>query len=194
MVIFEHGSCVVNKPSGNLSSAQTVTWFSQHYLLFLQNHLQREWEEDNNNHGDFVTHSFPGCNTLDITKWHFCDNVIWTTFEHVHISFTSANQVKKVEYYVAMCPPAVYMIGARFLFSFRINFWIILSHIWMQRIQPTESHSTLVIISCSMKVNPWFKAKSKLSETAKSIPIDSKWSKEVSEFQLYNMLEVESHL
>jgi hypothetical protein len=34
---------------------------------------------------------------------------------------------------------------------------------------------------------PWLEAKSILSENAKSIPIDSKWSKEVSEFQLYNI-------
>lgn len=45
----------------------------------------------------------------------------------------------------------------------------------------------LGIISCSMKVNPWWEAKSILSETAKSIPIASKWNKEVSEFQLYNI-------
>ncbi len=200
MVIFEHGSCVVSKASGNLSSVQTVTWCSQHYLLditystlpnvdsFFKITCKGEWEEDINNHGDFITYSFPRCNTLDITKWHFCDNVIWTTSEHVHISFTSANQVEKVEYFVVMCrPPAVYMIGPGFLFSFRIHFWIILSHIWMQRIQPTKSHSTLGIISCSMKVNPWLEAKRILSETAQSIPIDSKWSKDVSEFQLYNI-------
>ncbi len=114
--------------------------------------------------------------------------MIWTTFEHVHISFTSANQVEKVEYFVVMCcPPAVYMTGAGFLFSFRIHFWITLSHIWMQRILQTKSHSTLGIISCSMKVNQWLEAKNILSETAKSIPIDSKWSKEVSEFQLYDI-------
>jgi len=85
------------------------------------------------------------------------------------------------------CPPAVYIIGPGFLISFRIHFWIMLSHIWMQRIQPTKSHSTLQIISCSMKVNPWLEAKNFLSQTAKSIPIDSKWSKDVSEFQLYNI-------
>ncbi len=79
------------------------------------------------------------------------------------------------------CAPAVYMIGPGFLFSFRIHFWIISSHMWMQRIH------TLGIISCSMKVNPWLEAKSILSETAKSIPIDSKWSKQVSKFQLYNI-------
>jgi glycine cleavage system protein P-like pyridoxal-binding family len=44
----------------------------------------------------------------------------------------------------------------------------------MQRIQPTKSHSTLGIISCSMKLNPSLEAKSIVSETAKSIPIDSK--------------------
>jgi hypothetical protein len=38
-----------------------------------------------------------------------------------------------------------------------------------------------------MKVNQWLEAKNILSETAKSIPIDSKWSKEVSEFQLYDI-------
>jgi hypothetical protein len=114
--------------------------------------------------------------------------VIWTTFEHVHISFTSANQVDKVECFVVMrCPSVVYMIGAGFIFSFRIHFWIISSHIWMQRIQPTKSHPTLGIISCSMKLNPWLEAKSIFSETAKSIPIDSKWNKEISEFQLYNI-------
>jgi hypothetical protein len=37
-----------------------------------------------------------------------------------------------------------------------------------------KKSSTLGIISCSMKVNPWLEAKSILSETAKSIPIDSK--------------------
>jgi hypothetical protein len=41
---------------------------------------------------------------------------------------------------VMCCPPAVYMIGPGFLFSFRIHFWIIFSHIWMQRFQPTKSH------------------------------------------------------
>jgi len=38
-----------------------------------------------------------------------------------------------------------------------------------------------------MKVNPWLEAESILSQTAKSIPIDSKWSKDVCEFQLYNI-------
>lgn len=191
MVIYEHGSCGLNKPSGNLSSAQTVTWCSNITICwqaFFKITCKGEWEEDINNRGDLITYSFPDCNILHITKWHFGDNVIWTTFEHVHISFTSANQVEKVEYFVVMCcPPAVYTIGAGFLFSFRIHFWSISRHIWVQRIQPTKSHSTLGIISYSMKVNPWLEAKSIVSETAKNIPIDSKCSKQVSEFQLYNI-------
>ncbi len=193
MVIFEHGSCVENKPSGNLSKqslgAPNITYSTLPNVdSFFKITCKGEWEEDINNHGDFITYSCPGCNTLDITKWLFCDNVIWTTFEHVHISFTSANQVDKVECFVVMrCPSVVYMIGAGFIFSFRIHFWIISSHIWMQRIQPTKSHPTLGIISCSMKLNPWLEAKSIFSETAKSIPIDSKWNKEISEFQLYNI-------
>ncbi len=144
MVIFEHVSCVVNKPSGNLSSAQTITWCSQHYLMLTHSSKSLAKESERKTliiMGISSLILFLAATHLILTKWHFCDNVIWATFEHVHISFTSANQVEKVEYFVVMCcPPAVYMIGPGFLFSFRIHFWIIFSHIWMQRFQPTKSH------------------------------------------------------